>query len=389
VIPKSLSASSLQVFTLCPARWQCEYLNRTPTPDNDAALLGTSCHGACEMWVEKCFIEKIMEPTLKLLLDFYQMSFITTFGTADTDSDLYKDGVDMLTKWHKRTSFDGFEVLSVEKKKSFDVPYMLDGQKHFVPYNYVMDRMDRLPDGSIRVVDYKSIRAYLTSDQLRKKVQARSYGLAAQIEYPDAPRIFVEFDLFRHDPVGVVFTKEDNANTWRYLKAEAQRIVDTPNTDAPEVLNSECQYCPRKAHCKTLNANINGEGIHSITPDQAVEMKYKIQSQLKGLERLLDEVDDLIMMEAVQRDELEWDTPFGHVEITGQRRRTAQVQAIADIIGPDLMKKYGGLTMGNIDSLLKGTELTDEQKVSVQACVSKNPPSNPKPKITPASPIEE
>lgn len=389
MIPKSLSASSLQVFTLCPARWQTEYLNRTPTPNNDAAMLGTSVHGACELWVQKCYIDKEMEPTLQLLLDFYQISFIATFGTADTDSELYRDGVSMLTKWHKRTSFDGFEVLTVEVKKSFDVPYMLNGVKQTVPYNYVMDRMDKLPDGSIRVVDYKSIRVPITSDQLRKKVQARSYGLAAQIEYPEAPRIFVEFDMFRHDPVGVVFTREDNANTWRYLKTEAQRIVDTPNEEAPEVLNSECQYCPRKAHCKTLNANINGQGIHSITPDQAVEMKYRIQSQLKGLDRLLSEVDDLILMEAVQRDELEWDTPFGHVEIKGSRRRQAQTQTIADIIGPELMKKYGGLTMGNIDSLLTGTELTDEQKASVRACISWGQVGDPKPKITPASPIEE
>lgn len=389
MIPKSLSASSLQVFTLCPARWQVEYLNRTPTPENDAAMLGTSVHGACELWVEECYIKHSMEPTLKLLLDFYQMSFISTFGTADTDTALYKDGVEMLKKWHKRTSFEGFEVLSVEQKKSFDVPYMLDGVKHFVPYNYVMDRMDRLPDGSIRVVDYKSIRVPITSDQLRKKVQARSYGLAAQIEYPDAPRIFVEFDMFRHDPAGVVFTREDNANTWRYLKAEAQRIIDTPNEDAPEKLNMECGYCPRKAHCKTLNANINGQGIQSLTPDQAVEMKYNLQSKVRGLERLLEEVDDLILMEAVNRDELEWDTPFGHVEIKGSRRRQAQTQAIAEIIGPDLMKQYGGLTMGNIDSLLKGTELTDEQKASVNACISWGTVGDPKPKITPASPIEE
>ncbi len=389
MIPKSLSASSLQVFTLCPSRWQTEYLNRTPTPDNDAAMLGTSCHGACEMWVEKCYIEKIMEPKLQLLLDFYQMSFIMTFGTADTESDLYKDGVEMLTKWFKRTSFDGFEIISVEKKKNFEVPYMYLGEKRTVPYNYVMDRMDRLSDGSIRVVDYKSIRVPVNDEQLRKKVQARSYGLAAQIEYPDAPRIFVEFDMFRHDPVGVVFTREDNAATWRYLKAEAQRIVDTPNTDAPEVLNSECGYCPRKAHCETLQKNIAGQGIFSVTPEQAVEMKYRLQSQVKGLERLLDEVDDLLLAEAVQRDELEWDTPFGHVEIKASRRRQAQTTAIADIIGADLMKKYGGLTMGNLDSMLKGTELTDEQKQAVKACISWSTSSDPKPKITPASPIEE
>jgi hypothetical protein len=389
MIPLSLSASSLAVFTLCPARWQSEYLNKTPSMGNKAASVGTSCHGACEMFVQQCYIEKKMEPSLKLLLDFYQMSYIATFGTADTDTDEYKDGVEMLERWFKRTSFEGFEVLTVEVKKNFEVPFMVDGEKRTVPYNYVMDRMDRFEDGSIRVVDYKTIRVPLNPDQLRRKIQARSYGLAAQIEYPDAPRIMVEFDMFRHESVGVVFTREDNANTWRYLKLEAQRIADTPNTGVPERLNSECQYCPRKARCGTLHKHMNGGGVLGISPEEAVEMKYRAQSQMKGLERLIEEVDQVLLMEAVNRNELEWETPFGTVEIKGSRRRRAQTAAIAEIIGPDLMRKYGGLKMGNIDSLLKGTELTDEQKRAIKTCVSWGPAGDPKPKITPASPIEE
>jgi len=389
MIPKTLSASSLAVFALCPARWAVEYHDKTPMMSNSAANLGTACHGACEMYVKYCYIDKTHEPSLSLLMDLYQMSYVMTFGTADTETAVYKDGVAMLKKWHKRTDFSGFEVLTVEVKKNFEVPFKVNGVKHTAPWNYIMDRMDRLPDGSIRVVDYKSIRVPVTPQQLRGKIQARAYGLAAQIEYPDAPRIHVDFDMFRHEVVGVVFTREDNANTWKYLKAEAQRIADTPKEEAEYRLNSECQYCPIKATCPKLQSNIAAGGIHSISADEAVEMKYRIEGQIKALDRLVEDLDVILFKEAVERDALEWDTPFGTVEIKANRRRQAQVQAIADIIGPDLMKKYAGMTMGNIDTLLEGTELTPEQKASVKACVSWGMPGDPKPKITPASPIEE
>src|ERR1035437_2703690 len=49
--PKTLSASSLDKYEKCPARWKAETFNYGSSPDSPAALSGTVCHAVLERWV--------------------------------------------------------------------------------------------------------------------------------------------------------------------------------------------------------------------------------------------------------------------------------------------------------------------------------------------------
>lgn len=384
MIPRTLSASSLNVAETCMARWKAENFERVPSMDNAPALTGTSVHGGLESFVKSVYIDKKADWSDKqLLLDMYQLAYVETFNTANLETDEYADGLELTNKWYDRTTIKG-TVISCETKSNFPIKTSVGD----IPFTYIWDRCDQLDATTIKVVDYKTIRAYLSSEDLKRKIQPRAYALAAQIQFPQAERIWVEFDLLRHDSVGAVFTKEDNAAMYRYLQRAAERIIATDEENTPETLNPECHFCVRKVVCKTLGRAAAGGTVFGISAEEAALRKLEIDSQIKALGYLSAELDTVLMAEAQLRDEIEWVTPSAKVAITARKTRKINPTAVANIIGYDIAKKYNGFTMGNVDKLLKGHELTDEQKNELRAEIYFTW-GEPSAKVTPLDTIDE
>lgn len=388
--PKSLSATALQTAMACLARFHAEHIVYGRAESGDAALGGTAVHNTLETYVKGCYIAKTMEPSLTILLDIYKMTFMSVFGSLDVKSDDYRDGVKMLKEWHERTDFNTFEVISCEIKEHFDIPVLIGGVKETIPFNFILDRFDKIGPGVYRVNDYKTNRASLSPADLRDKVQARAYGLAMQIKYPDAEKIWVEFDMLRHGgPVGTVFTREDNIDTWRAFKAEAQRIIDTDEkARIPETINDTCGFCVRKLTCGALQRNVSAGGAYSLDPMQRVDQRALLYNQKRAVEAALQEIDKLILSEAMETDTTEAVGYQNKYIITAKSQRDVDADMVFTVIGPELAHKYGGakITMAAVDKLLEGDELTDEQKAQLRGLIGikKGQPyvmSKPLPKI--------
>ena len=385
MIPKTLSATSMGVAELCLARWEAEMFHRGKGIQNTAASLGSAVHGALEMFVLNCVNDNKFPATEKQLLEFFKMSYASTFGSMDFDTLDYADGVDMLKRWIKRTDFSTFTVLSAEVKESFPIQTSVG----HIPFNYIWDRYDLIKPGEYRVVDYKTNRWGINPADLKKKIQARAYAVAAQIKLKGQPvdRIWVEFDMLRHEgPVGTVFTFEENVAMWNFMKGTAERIIATPEGSAPETLNPECNFCVRKVRCGALRKNLIVGGIGSVaSASDAVDLRAALSYQGKAIESALKELDTIILAEAKKRDIASFESEMNELTINVSSRRSVDGDRLSLIIGDALFNKYGGksITMANFDKLLKGTELTDEQKAQVRGLVYSNkgePRVNSKPK---------
>lgn len=383
--PKTLSASSLQVATGCPRRYHAENILRTPDRDNNAALVGTAVHGALEEFVKAFKFDQSCRWEFKTLEMFYIVSFRDTFGTADRDSAEYIDGLDLLMRWFKRNEeLKTIEVISCEVKSTFPVATSI-GE---IPCTYIWDRCDRIDAETIRVVDYKTLRGYIRPEELREKIQPRLYGLAAQFQFPEAKQIWVQFEMLRFEPIQMVFNVEDNRKMYYYIQAEAERIISIPDeTEAeieeiPERLNLECGYCVRKSVCATLNKHTDGGGILGLSPEQLVEKREAVANQLKALRILDEQLDELIVKEAEQRNEFDWQSGDYQVNITARKsRKLENVSAAAKIIGPDLLQRYGNITLASMDKLLKSGELDDQRAAQLKSLI-KTDWSEPKSKVT-------
>lgn len=386
MIPKSLSASSALVYESCPARWRAEYQERAPQPSGDAASLGTACHAALERWVADGWYRKFPDGADAVADEggvIMGRLFEEEYRRCFSHDKRYDEGLGLCLNWLARQDWDGREVISTELKQSFDLKTSVGP----IPFNYIWDRCDRLESGDIEVVDYKTISAPIQPSDLKKRIQARAYALAAQIAFPEAKRIWVTFDLLRYEPVGVVFSREESAETWRYLRTLAERVIASDGTE--ERLNPECRYCVRRHECETLNRHAAAGGYLGITdPQVAADRRLHLDSAKKAIEQMLTEMDEVILAHCEHHELLGFSTDTAEVEVTARRSRTVDSAQVARVIGPELVAANAKLGVTALDQLVKAKEspLTDEQRSQLRQLV-RYQFGEPSVKVKPKAPV--
>lgn len=373
--PISLSATAISVFESCPARYEAEYIRRGKGMSNDPADLGTVCHAALEAFVRRTQIEGHSGDVTDLL-GFYDSAYDEMFGSQ---MELHSEGQQMLTDWWLRTKpgtgyFHGRKVLQVETKMSFTLKARdLGGVLHELPFNYIFDRFDQLTtrDNEFEVVDYKTIRKRMNPSDLRDHIQCRVYSVAAQIMRPEAKRIWVTLDMLRHDgPVGIVFSRDENVAAYRFLQNRYARIL-AAQEPFEEKLNPECPYCVRKLECDALRRHVDVGGILGLGDlDVAIDKRAGIASAHKALERSLAEVDDFILRQMEVNETLSHSTATTLAEVTASKRRTVDAERAAHVLGPDIMARYGTLTIKSVDTILKEEPLTSEQRAELNDLIT-------------------
>jgi hypothetical protein len=363
VIPKSFSATAMQTFIDCPAEYKAHVIDRAIQKSNSAASLGTACHLACEVWVKDGWYLKYPNGdwgTMKALWD-------EAYWSMFNDAKRYDEGSKLVKAWMNRQDWSNRRVLSTELKKSFP----LKTSAGMIPFNYVMDRMDqRISDESIEVIDYKSIFQPMQPAELKNKLQARAYALAAQMEFPQCERIMVTFDLFRYDPIGIVFTKDENRATYRYILAVAEQIIASDGLT--ENICDSCRWCIRKTICATLNNHATHGGTAALAdPVVAAEHSLRIKQQIAGLYAAKDELEKVVVDYMQDQELLEFETPGLEVKVSVRATRHIDPSVLGPIIGPDLMTKYANIKVTEVDKMMTTENLTDEQKSRIRQSMTR------------------
>jgi hypothetical protein len=375
MIPKTLSATSVMAYEECSMRWSVEFLDRAPQPSNSAASLGSACHLAIEMFVKDGHYQQPGQRDAMRAL--YDQAYWEMFS----DSERYEEGLELCLNWAKRQDWTGRTVLSTEQKRSFTLTTTAGD----IPFNYIMDRMDKLDSGDIEVVDIKSLSRPVSAESLRHKIQARAYGLAAQLEHPDAERIWVTFDMLRFEPVGIVFTKADNEATLRYLQALAQRIVDDNNPT--EQLGEGCRWCIRKGDCNALRKHAQAGGVLGVADlEEAAERYYEVKSAMAALANHEKELSAAIVQMLKDDDAIEAEAGEYQIKVGVSGRRVIDPERLVHVIGPEVMARYGTINVRAVDKLLKEENLTVEQQSQIRQLFRKNY-GDPTPQVTKVSPF--
>lgn len=396
--PTSLSATALDVATKCMARYAAENIERNRTASGPPAQLGTAVHNSLEIYVKSVYMDGPQDgrkqPELKYLLDLFRMQYMVVFDSIDPEGDMYADGVDMLTRWFERTDLSDVTVVSVEEKTPFQVRVQDSlGNDHSIPFNYIFDRLDQLDETTFRVVDYKTWRQAISPEDLMAKIQARAYGLACQIQYPHAEKIWVQFDQLRHERVGIVLSKADNANTWRYIKRWAKTILDTKPEEAAETINADCKWCIRKTTCNALKKNVAAGGVAGLNVPAMIDLRGRLADQMAGLEWAAKELDEALKVAAEHDDLTELESDKYRVFWSrSSRRGIERIDILEQILGPQLFEQIGkkDVSITQLDKLLKkgNATLTDEQKSQVKGLIV-DKLGEPKLKTKPLSEIDK
>lgn len=246
-----LSVSRLKRYEQCALSFFFQYVSKGErAPVGNAAIFGVVLHEALESlfaWVVRQKFSGVLP--LDQLTVFYQSAWQSS---TLTNVALYQEGLAILRTYARsHPVVDHASILGVEKEFNLNV----DG---FVLNGYI-DRIDRIDDEEIEIIDYKSNRSLFTGDELDSDLQMSVYGLAARELYPWAKRVRFTFHMLRHDEhQGAERTTQVIDDARGYVVALGRRTEDMHQKWEPK-LNEYCGWCDHRLRCRAYGEALRGD----------------------------------------------------------------------------------------------------------------------------------
>jgi DNA helicase-2/ATP-dependent DNA helicase PcrA len=161
-----LSASDIETYRSCPLRYKFARVLRIPSPATRSQRFGIALHQVLERYHASG--ADTLAQLLTLLDECWRRA---GFGAGAQEEALREKATSALRRYHARLADQRSEPVWFERMFAFRL-----GRHHV---RGRVDRVDRLPDGSYELIDYKTGRPK-GEQQLRQDVQLSLYAIAAQ-----------------------------------------------------------------------------------------------------------------------------------------------------------------------------------------------------------------
>lgn len=179
----SFSYSKLGMYKECPQKYKFRYIHMLPEQPKPYFAFGSALHEVMEYIYNPA---NAAFPTLAQALDFFEKHWNKTSfdqkGYASPEKELagYAEGRRIIEAYYAKYAAAFFHPLSVEMKSTLD----MDG----LSLISILDRIDYLGDGKVKILDYKTGKAVpSTPEQLYmyQKVAENSPTIKAMVQKQD------------------------------------------------------------------------------------------------------------------------------------------------------------------------------------------------------------
>lgn len=170
-LPRPLSNSSMSLYGECPLKYKFKYIDGIPEKPRHFFSFGQSVHSALEFYYSGA---RAASPTLPELLENYKSVWVSA-GYKDEfqEKEYFENGVGILTSFHAKHS--------KTYHTPFQVEYLFNFEFDGVPITGRIDRIDKMPDGRLAVLDYKTGKK-LATGRLDIDTQLTLYQFACETE---------------------------------------------------------------------------------------------------------------------------------------------------------------------------------------------------------------
>jgi|CXWL01.1.fsa_nt_gi RecB family exonuclease len=157
------------MYQECPQKYKLKYVDKIPEKPRHFFSFGQSVHLALEFFYG---VKEPTAPSLEDLLKHYREIWVKPgYRDEAQEAEYFEEGRRILTRFHDKHA------------KSFHVPYFVEYAFNFehegVPLTGRIDRIDKLPDGRLSVLDYKTGKK-LAAGRLDIDTQLTMYQFACE-----------------------------------------------------------------------------------------------------------------------------------------------------------------------------------------------------------------
>ena len=256
-MPKRLSYSQISSFKDCPRKYEYSYIYKIPGEGSPALSFGISMHNTLKRFYDYLEISEIpslfeeKRDDLEMLFSIYDNSFIySDYLSRKHQQQAYEGGKETLKKYYE------------ENGPQFKLPYL--SEKSFViPMgDYVFsgrfDRVDKLDDGSVEVIDYKTGKVK-KQKEVDKDLQLSLYALACRDALNLKPSKLTLYFLSQNEKVESLRSDEQMDKAKSEFIGIADQMKESDFAPTPGMF--VCQYCPYRNICNASGKRQAGKLI--------------------------------------------------------------------------------------------------------------------------------
>lgn len=303
-LPRPLSHSSISMFSECPQKYKFKYIDKIPEKPRYFFSFGQSVHSALEFFYG---VQALPAPSLEDLLAYYKEHWLSPgYKDPGQEAQYFEEGKAILTAFYRKHIRDYAIPFFVEYNFNLEV----DG----VPVTGKVDRIDKLEDGRLSIVDYKTGKA-LAGARVQTDAQLTMYQLAcerllgasvAKLTFYHLPSL-KEQAVERHSP--------------ELVEALQRRIVTTAAQISagrfePKPAEGVCRWCDYKPLCPAFKPQFSaGVPEPDAALSQAIDELGALMEQAAGLQGRVDSAKAAVLAQLSQR---------GYVRAFGKRYEAAR-----------------------------------------------------------------
>lgn len=186
------SYSAIETYLQCPQRYKFQEIDRIRVPKSKEALFGTLIHNTLKF----VFSRNPLFPTLNEVVDYFSQNWpkkdvfarekehdpLKREWSGEEEKLYFNEGVRMLKNFYEKNAPWNFTIVDLESRFEVVIEDTTSGKSHILAG--VIDRIDKLQDGSYEIIDYKTSRRMPSQSDLNKNLQLSLYSLGLQTRWP-------------------------------------------------------------------------------------------------------------------------------------------------------------------------------------------------------------
>ncbi len=313
------SYSALSTFKQCPQRYQFKIIEKKKELKTKEQLFGTLIHDCLRFM----FTHDPIFPTLDQVLEYYQSKFPAENWAREEIAIYRAEGEKMLRKFYQQNAPWNFSVLGLESRFEVVLEDREKKQTHILAG--IIDRIDKLPDGTYEVIDYKTQKRLPSQDQIDRDFQLSIYAMGLKRRWPHitSDQIKLSLQFLKH---GEKLSTKRSDLDFQKTESETLETIDEIESRVHDVREFEpivsplCDFCGYKPICpawKHLYKNVKSEIIDGAAVPSVMKEYFQLREEKQKAEKRLKELA-LLLTHYLEAETI--DRVFGEDGVIAKRR---------------------------------------------------------------------
>lgn len=253
-----ISYSSFDTYKKCPLKYKFSYIDKISVPKRPELFFGGLIHSVVQYALKK---DPLMPP-YEELISFYTKNWQSdVYADKEIEKQYFDFGKNMIFHFHGTHKPGLRNIIATEKY--FAIPL---NKNHEL--SGVMDRVDKLPIGTLEIIDYKTNKKLPTQEEVDNDKQLTFYNLAVKILWPETEQVKLTLYFLKpniqmsskRDEYAIDMVKKEIIETADEIE-KAKEFKATPN--------QFCDWCDFQSRCPKFK-----DKVTTNLRDEKVISKY-------------------------------------------------------------------------------------------------------------------